>query len=108
MSKNRKVQSMKNRAYKRIPANLTVNFHYDNAIYSGTIMNYSDNDMFIKMEMPCQLSSTQKRFEVRISVKDKILLAIARIKRMEVTGKQFNGIGVELEYPIELEKLLEN
>ena len=107
MSKNRKVPSMKNRAYKRIPANLTVNFHYDNAIYSGTIMNYSDNDMFIKMEMPCRVNTAQKQFEVRISVKDKILLAIARIKRMEVTGKLFNGIGVELEYPIELEKLID-
>jgi len=99
---------MTNRAYKRIPANLTVNFHYDNAIYSGTIMNYSGNDMFIKMEIPCHLSSTQKRFEVRISVKDKILLAIARVKRMEMIGKEFNGIGVELEYPIELEKLIDN
>jgi hypothetical protein len=98
---------MKIRENKRIPSNVTVNFHYDNTIYSGTIMNYSDNDMFIKMEMPCRISSTQKQFEVRIPVKDKVLLAIARIKRMEMIGKEFNGIEVELEYPIELDKLLD-
>ena len=86
------------------PENLTVNFHYDNTIYSGTIVKYYGNDMFIKMEVPCRLTSAQKQIEVRIQVKDKVLLAIARIKRMEMIGKEFNGIGVELEYPITFDK----
>ena len=44
--------------------------------------------------------STQKQFEVRIVMKDKVLLATARIKRMVAMGKELNGIGVELAYPI--------
>ncbi len=63
-------------------------------------MNHSDNDMFIKMEVPCRFTSTQKQFEVRIVMKDKVLLATARIKRMVTMGKELNGIGVELAYPI--------
>ena len=98
---------MKRRTYKRTPANLTVNFHYDHVIYTGKIMNYSDNDMFIRMETPCQSISSQKIFEVRIPLKDKVLLATARIKRMERTGEEFNGIGVELEYPIALERFID-
>jgi hypothetical protein len=107
MSIDKKFKSMKKRAYKRHPASLTVNFHYDNAIYTGTVVNCSDNDMFIKMEMPCQLSSVQKQFEVRIPLKDKVLLSTAHIKRMETIGKEINGIGVKLEYPIPLEKLID-
>ena len=95
---------MKKRAYKRTPSNLTVNFLYDSAIYSGTVMNHSDNDMFIKMEVPCRFTSTQKQFEVRIILKDKVLLATARIKRMETMGKELNGIGVELAYPVSFDK----
>ena len=100
MAINNRVKSMKKRAYKRTPSHLTVNFLYDNEIYSGTIINHSNNEMFIKMEVPCRFTSTQKQFEVRIFMKDKVLLATARIKRMETKGKEFNGIGVELEYPI--------
>ena len=70
-------------------------------------MNYSDNDMFIKVDMPCRLTSAQKQFEVRIPLKDKVLIATARIKRMEASGEKFNGIGVELEYPIALEELID-
>ena len=91
---------MKKSACKKTPSHLTVNFLYDNEIYSGTIMNHSENDMFIKMEVPFRFTSTQKQFEVRIIMKDKVLLATARIKRMETMGKEFNGIGVELEYPV--------
>jgi hypothetical protein len=93
---------MKKRAYTRTPSNLTVNFLYDSAIYSGTVMNHSDHDMFIiiKMEAPCRFTTTQKQFEVRILMEDKVLLATARIKRMVTIGKELNGIGVELAYPI--------
>ena len=99
---------MTKRANTRIPSQLTVNFVYDSAIYSGTIMNHSYNDMFIKMDVPCRLCTSQKQFEVRIPVKDRVLLSIARIKRMETTGNEFTGIGVELEYPIVLQTLAEN
>jgi len=90
---------------KQIPSNVTVNFHYDNTIYSGTIMNYSDNVMFIKMDVPCRLPSAQKQFEIRIPLKDKVLLATARIKSMEMIGQTFNGMRMELEYPIALDEL---
>ncbi len=63
-------------------------------------MNHSDHDMFIKMEVPCRFTSTQKQFEVRIVMKDRVLLTTARIKRMATKGKELNGIGVELAYPI--------
>ncbi len=96
---------MTKRAYTRLPSQLTVNFHYDSAIYSGTIVNHSDNDMFIKMDIPCRLTPSQKQFEIRIPVKDKVLLATARVTRMETTGNEFTGIGVELEYPVPLQNL---
>lgn len=88
---------------RQISSNISVNFHYNNTIYYGTIMNYSDNIMFIKMEAPCRLTSAQKQFEIRIPLKDKVLLATARIKSMEMIGEKFNGMRMELEYPLALD-----
>ena len=88
---------------RQISSNISVNFHYNNTIYYGTIMNYSDNIMFIKMEVPCRLTSAQKQFEIRIALKDKVLLATARIKSMEMIGEKFNGMRMELEYPLALD-----
>ena len=89
---------------KLTPSKVTVSFQYENTKYSGTIMNYTDNVMFIKMEIPCRLTSAQKQFEIRIPLKDKVLLATARIKSMEMIGQKFNGIKMELEYPISLDE----
>ena len=99
------IRSMNIKENKQTLSHVTVNFHYDNTIYSGTIMNYTDNVMFIKMNLPCRLTSAQKQFEIRIQLKDKVLLATARIKSMEMIGEKFNGMRMELEYPIAPDEL---
>ena len=97
-----------NRTQTRLSSDLTVNFLYNNTIYSGTVISHSRCDMFIKLDIPCQLMSKQKKFEIRIPVKDRVLLAMARITRVDTYGKDLHGIGVELEYPLDIESLLDN
>ncbi|UCH81922.1 MAG: PilZ domain-containing protein [Nitrospiraceae bacterium] len=97
---------MRKRARTKITSHLPINFQYKNAVYTGTILDFSKKDLFIKMETPCTFTTERKRFEVRIPLKDRVLLATARIKRIHINGRDVNGIGVELEYPIQESDLI--
>lgn len=87
---------MEKRNSNRIPKNLKVAFPCCNKIYSGTVTDLSENGMLIYSEINLPIKSS---FEILISLKNEILKIPAVFVRLEMEGKYYKGMGVELLNP---------
>ncbi len=85
---------MEKRAYKRILANVQISFFYDNAMFTGTIMNLSKNGIYIKTEM--RLYYFKSKFKVHIPLENEVLEVPVKIIRLVKTDGFYDGMGVEL------------
>ena len=85
---------MDNRTFERIPANIEVTFHCNNMDYTGTIVDISENGMFISTKDMC--SPFDSQFEVVIPFKDKVLSVPVNLNRIILSPDSRDGIGVEL------------
>ncbi len=85
---------MDNRAFDRIPANIEVTFHCNNMDYTGTILDISENGMFISTNDMC--SPFDSQFEVIIPFKDNKLNVPVNLNRIILSPNSRDGIGVEL------------
>lgn len=87
---------MENRTFERITSHVHVKIYHDNAVYFGTIRDFSESGMFISTKMMCCPINTQ--FDVTIPFKDKIVVIPVKVRRLGTTDGIFDGIGVELLY----------
>jgi hypothetical protein len=85
---------MDNRAFDRIPANIEVTFHCNSMDYKGTILDISENGMFISTNDMC--SPFDSQFEVVIPVEDEVLNVPVNLNRIILSPDSRDGIGVEL------------
>jgi hypothetical protein len=85
-----------NRAYKRFPVNLPVNFSYGDTLFSGVMQNLSENGMCIHTSrlLPCKTCVT-----MLIHLEKGFLEVSARVSRIEVTMNIYNSMGLEILNP---------
>jgi len=85
------------RTFDRIPVLIDVEINYDKKVYKGTLMNLSENGMFIRTNnMPSPLHS---QIEISIPMKEEILSVSGKLVREENIRGYYNGIGVEVLNP---------
>jgi hypothetical protein len=84
------------RAYKRFPANLSVNFSYGNTLFTGVMQNLSENGMCINTSrlLPCKTCVT-----MLIHLEKSFLEISARVSRIEATMNIYNPMGLEVLNP---------
>jgi Tfp pilus assembly protein PilZ len=85
---------MQQRAFERVPANITIRFYSCNTDYSGTIKNLSENGMFISTEK--MLFPFDSTIEIIVPFEEKLLKVPVKVVRMTKTDDVFDGIGVAL------------
>jgi predicted mannosyl-3-phosphoglycerate phosphatase (HAD superfamily) len=89
---------MEKRAFERIPADIKVRFYCNNTEFSGTIVNLSENGMFINTEESWFPFDVQ--FDIPVSLEEEILNISVNLNRI-ILSPDSNGIGVELISPSE-------
>lgn len=80
--------------YKRLTANVQINFFYDNEIYEGTLVNLSENGMLINTGT--SLHRYKSEFIVHITFEKSRLIIPVKVIRLIKENGSYNGIGVEL------------
>ena len=88
---------MQRRAFKRLPSNIEVKFFCSGTDYTGTIINLSENGMFIATKKMCFPFDSQ--FEIHIPLENEVLSLPVRVSRITKSAEFFDGIGLELKYP---------
>ncbi len=84
------------RSCERIPTNMYARFFYGNMFYSGTVLNVSDNGMFISTK---RFLPDDAIFVVIIRLENELLKVIAKVNRIALTSGNSAGIGVTLLSP---------
>lgn len=84
---------MQKRTFERIPSDVQANFFCGNTIFSGTVMNLSENGMFIQTRMCFPLDS---RLEILIPLKEEVLKVPIKVTRLAKTDEFYDGMGVEV------------
>jgi len=85
------------RTFDRIPVIIDVEINYDKKVYKGTLMNLSENGMFIRTNnMPSPLHS---RIEISIPMNEEVISVSGKLVREENIRGYYNGIGVEVLNP---------
>jgi hypothetical protein len=82
---------MQKRAFERITSNIDVSFFCFDTDYKGTIINISENGIFIstdKVSFPFD-----PEFDVIIPDKKNMLTVPVRVRRVTKSGDNFDGIG---------------
>ena len=87
---------MENRNFKRIQTKIDARFFYGNLFYSGTVLNVSENGMFINTKRFLPIDSM---FVVIVRSNHNYFKVIAKVKRAQKLTDVFNGMGVELLSP---------
>ncbi len=87
---------MQRRAFERIPTNLQTTFLSENNNCTGTVMNLSENGMFINTKLSFPFDSM---LEIRIPLKEEILKVPVKVSRIVKTDDFYGAIGVELLNP---------
>jgi len=87
---------MQKRAHERITADLQANFFCGNTMYSGTVINLSENGMFIKTRMCFPFDS---QLEILIPLKEEVLKVPIKVSRIEKRENFYDGMGVEVLSP---------
>ena len=84
------------RASKRITANVETKFFISNMFYAGNVKDFSKEGMLIKTNIIVPFGSL---FVVTLSVKDKLLKLLVRVRRIVEKNSIFPGVGVEVINP---------
>jgi len=84
------------RSSQRMSANIDTKFFFGSIFYSGTILNVSENGLFIntKINLP-----SETIFIMFIPVEKENLKVIARVRRTALKNRAIDGIGVEILNP---------
>ncbi len=101
----KKIRELKNqyarkerRASERFPANLEARFFYGNMIYTGKVINFSKNGMFISTKVPFPLNSEFIMVVLLDNQTAKIPIKVRRkvSKKGDYYSRMNNGVGIEL------------
>ena len=87
---------MENRNFKRIQTKIDARFFYGNLFYSGTVLNVSENGMFINTKRYLPIDSM---FVVIVRSNHNYFKVIAKVKRSQKFTEVSSGMGVELLSP---------
>jgi hypothetical protein len=87
---------MEKRNFKRIQIKIDARFFYGNLFYSGTVLNVSENGMFINTKRFLPIDSM---FVVIVRSNHNYFKVIAKVKRSQKSNDISNGVGVELLSP---------
>jgi hypothetical protein len=88
---------MENRVFTRISSQINVHFQCCETNYSGTIINLSENGMFIvikKLFFPFDM-----QFKIAVPLKRETLLIPVEIRRIIISPDSYDGIAVRLTNP---------
>jgi hypothetical protein len=88
---------MQTRASDRIPSNVTVRFSCCNCDYEGTVMNLSENGMFIttnRMSFPFDSD-----LEILIDTGSEILKVAVKVMRINKSREYYDCLGVKIPAP---------
>lgn len=88
---------MQRRAFERMPANIKVKFFCCESQYDGTIMNMSDEGMFIStdaMKFPFD-----SEIDIIISLHSDILKIPVKVMRITKSSECYDGLGVRVLKP---------
>ena len=82
------------REFERVPSNFKVRFSCFHTDYTGTVINISENGMFIKTgKMSFPFDST---LEILVHLKHKIFKVPVEVSRMTKSKDHYDGPGVKL------------
>ena len=86
------------RSSERFPSNLEARFFYGNMIYTGKVINFSKNGMFISTKVPFPLNS---EFIVVILLDNQTAKIPIKVRRKvskegDYYSRMNNGVGIEL------------
>ena len=84
---------MNKRDSERIPARLALRLPFANTFCSGTVINLSEDGMYINPETFAPLTSS---FEVCVQLEDRTINVPVKIVRIVISGNTCEGIGVKL------------
>jgi hypothetical protein len=87
------------RASERIPADLEVKFYCCDKVQNGRVMNISRNGMFIKTREMC--FPFDSKLTILMPFEGEELHVTASLRRIEMSPRSHDGIGVELSNPSE-------
>ena len=90
---------MQRRASERIPSNFTVRFSCCNCDYEGTVMNLSEDGMFImtnRMNFPFDSD-----IEILVDTGGEILKVPVTVMRINKSGDYYDCLGVKIPAPSE-------
>ncbi len=90
------IELQERRVYRRIPANISVRYYFNNIFYTGTILNISESGLFLSTRKCLPLDSF---FVVIVNTENKILKLIARVKRVTKNTCECDGLGISLLEP---------
>lgn len=88
---------MQRRASERIPSNFTVRFSCCNCDYEGTVLNLSENGMFIttdRMSFPFD-----RHLEILVETGREILKVPVKVMRIDKSRDYYDCLGVTLPEP---------
>ncbi len=84
------------RQFRRIPVNIDVTYHFNDIFYSGTVLNISENGLFLSTRKSLPLNSL---FVVIINAEKKLLKLIGRVKRSIKNNGYGDGVAIALFEP---------
>ena len=87
------------RLFRRIPVNIDVSFSYSNMFYSGIITNLSETGMFINTRQSLPIGTI---LVVIIRRESELTKVFVKVKRMERSHNDYEGIAVKLISPSEV------
>ena len=79
--------------HERIPVDLRSRFSHGNVFHSGTIMNLSKKDMFIKTKEVIPVDSV---ITVIIHTGKELFQIFAKVKRLNRTAEYYDGMDIEI------------
>ena len=84
---------MENNMHERIPVDLRSRFSHGNRFHTGTIMNLSKKDMFIKTKEVIPVSSV---ITVIMHTGKELYQIFAKVKRLNRTAEHYDGMDIEI------------
>ncbi|KPK33953.1 MAG: hypothetical protein AMK70_08805 [Nitrospira bacterium SG8_35_1] len=90
---------MDRRTHERLPVNLKVEFYCNHREYFGTIINLSEEGMYITTNEMCFPFDSE--FEVSLPLSEDMVNIHVKVKRITKSGECYDGIGVALVEPSE-------
>ena len=86
-----------NRFYSRMPSKIKARFYCNDTDYSGTIMNISEDGMFISTGAVA--FPFESNLDIFIRRKEMLLKVTVTVRRLTKTENVFDGMGVQVIDP---------